>query len=113
MKRLVAGGALVLLTGCPAFFKAVPFLPKPNDIACVANDVERNVTNPFTIIGDCPGLAETAIADVEALIVDLVAAKKAAHKAAAEHAAEACDGGVRTLNFANDNDAGRGADAGK
>ena len=110
--RHVAALLLVIsLTACAAFSQAMPFLPKPNDLACVAHDVERNVTNPFTIIGDCPGLAETAIADIEALVVNLVAAKRAAHRAAAEHGAETCDGGApeagRTLNFANDNDAGR------
>lgn len=104
----------VAVSACAAFQSAEPFLPKPNDVACVANDVERGVSDPFTIIADCPGLAQTAIADVEKLIVDLFAAKRAAHRAAAEHAAETCDGGVpvRTLNFANDNDAGR-SDAGK
>ena len=116
MKRLAAVVALpLLLAGCPAFFKAVPFLPKPDDVACAAKEVERNVTDPFVIAKDCPGLAETAATDVEALIVYLLASKKAAHRAAAEHEAEACDGGppVRTLNFANDNDAGRGVDASK
>ena len=112
MKRLVASGVLAaVLCGCPAFFKAVPFLPKPDDVACAAKDVEKGISDPFTIVSDCPGLAQTAIADVSALVVDLLAAKKAEHRAAAEHGAETCsDGGVRTLNFGNDNDAGRPKD---
>ena len=50
--------------------------------------------------------AETLLADVIKLIEGGKMAK-AARRAAAEHAS--CDGGVRTLNFANDNDAGREA----
>ena len=94
---LLVLGALALagsVSACAAFQKAMPFLPTPGDLACVATDVEKNVTNPIQIVSDCPGLAQTAIADIEALVVNLVMAKKAAHKAAAEHAAETCDGGA-------------------
>lgn len=92
MKRLAGTVALVLaLCGCSAFFKAVPFLPKPDDVSCAAKDVEKGISDPFVIVKDCPGLAETAMSDVAALVVDLLAAKKAAHRAAAEHGAQVCD----------------------
>ncbi len=105
MKRLVLGALLaVLLTACAAFSRAMPYLPTPNDLACAATQVENGVTDPVAIVLACPALAVVAAADIEALIMNLVMAKRAAHRAAAEHAADA---GVRTLNFANDNDAGR------
>lgn len=87
-------GVAVAFVGCAAFAQAMPYLPRPNDLACAANDVERGVTNPITIVADCPGLAQVAAADIEALVMNLVMAKRAAHRAAAEHLAETCDGGA-------------------
>ena len=94
--------------GCAAFQKALPYLPTPKTLACVADDVEKGVENPITIVSDCPDLAVVAMVDVEALVTDLLMAKRAQHMAAMRAGAAYCgDGGVRTLNFANDNDAGR------
>ena len=82
------------VSACAAFQKALPFLPKAADVECVATDVERGVTDPLRIVSDCPQLAEIAVADIEALIVNLVSAKKAAHRAAVEHGATCSDAGT-------------------
>lgn len=119
MRRLVAGTAFaVLLVGCAAVQKAMPFLPTPAAIACAATDVEKGIENPITIVSDCPALAEVAAADLEALVMSLLMAKKANREAAMRSAVgEICvDAGFppppKTLNFANDNDAGKRSDAG-
>ena len=92
---LVMVGALaVVLSACAAFQSAMPYLPRPNDLACAANDIERGIENPITIVSDCPGLAQVAAADLEALVMNLLMAKRAAHRASAEHTAVACDGGA-------------------
>jgi len=96
-----AAGALVMvgvlaavLSACAAFQSAMPYLPRPNDLACAANDIEKGIENPITIVSDCPGLAQVAAADLEALVMNLLMAKQASHRAAAEHAAVTCDAGT-------------------
>jgi hypothetical protein len=61
--------------------------PTAQDIACAANDIENNVTNPVQIATDCPGLAQVAAADLSALINGLLNAKTA--RAAKAHAGDA------------------------
>lgn len=98
MKRLIAGATLgALLVGCAAFQKAMPYLPTPAALACAATDVEKGIENPITIVSDCPALAEVAAADLEALVMSLLMAKKAGREAAMRSAvADLCvDGGTR------------------
>lgn len=96
--RRVAGSAFVAVailvasvSGCAAFQKALPYLPTPADAACAATQVERGVTDPLVIVAACPGFAQVAIADIEALIRNLLVAKQA-HLAALR--ASACDAGA-------------------
>jgi hypothetical protein len=88
---LLAAGALVLsVSGCAAFQKALPYLPTPKTLACIADDVEKGVENPITIVSDCPELAVVAAVDVEALITELLMAKRAQRMAAKRAGAAYC-----------------------
>lgn len=86
-------------TACAALAKDAQFLPSPSQSECVLNGVDQGLP-ALTIITSC-GLEMNAIAFVESLLVG----KK---RQAAHRAAMADDGGApKTLNFANDNDAGK------
>lgn len=84
---------VVLLTGCSWFRQHEALFPTPQDIACVAADVENGVTDPVQVVKDCPHLVELAIADVEAIIAGEVSSKKARASAKLAACAPSVDGG--------------------
>jgi hypothetical protein len=91
VKSLACGVVLcALVAGCAAFQRAMPFLPTPYDLACVADQVEKGVRNPITIVEACPHLADVAAADIEALVVNLLAAKRAERASAMRAGASYC-----------------------
>jgi hypothetical protein len=100
---VLAIGLAVGTSACASFQKVTPYLPTPDQIACAELEADKG-TPVLGIITSC-GFAQDAFEIVEHLVIGH-------QKAKAMRAAAALDGGVRTLNFANDNDAGR-TDAGK
>lgn len=97
--------ALAHMTGCAAFQKITPYLPTPDQIACAELEADKG-TPVAGIIVSC-GFAQDAFEIVEHLVIGHQKAKAMRASAALEAGAP-----VRTLNFANDNDAGR-TDAGR
>jgi hypothetical protein len=79
LAALIVGA--ILLVGCAAFQKVVTYLPTPEQDACVIMDVERGITDPLTVIGDCH-LVDWAVDDVRRLIAGAERAKAARPKAA-------------------------------
>jgi hypothetical protein len=72
---VVLASSLVL--GCAWFQKNQLYLPTPEDIACVAGQVEAGVTDPVAVLSACPALVGLALADLEALITGQMKAKAA------------------------------------
>ncbi len=108
MKRLVCGLLLAGVVtagsaeeGCAALAQDAKFLPTPDQSECVLKGVDQGLP-ALTIITGC-NLEMNAIAFIESLLVGK--RQQVAHA----RAAAAADGGAPpcTLNFANDNDAGR------
>jgi len=62
------------LEGCAALKNAEPFLPSPDDIACVANEVEHGNTDAVAVIFKC-GIPQDAISFIEHLILGQKKAK--------------------------------------
>ncbi len=78
--------AASVIEACAAFQKAVPFLPPPDDTACVITEVEKGIEDPAQVVKDC-NLLNWALDDVIKMITG---AKKAK---AARLAGLASDGG--------------------
>lgn len=74
IRNLIAAAAFALMMSCAAFAKVSPYLPPPDDMACIADDAEHGVKDPMVFIADCH-LVEVAVADVERFIHDYFQAK--------------------------------------